>query len=128
LNVGATTRAGSISQALAGNQKLGQEEFLKLLITQLTNQDPLSPQDDKEFLAQMAQFSTVEGVSEMSKAMYQLQGAALIGKTVDATVASAAGSEQITGVVKAVYFRNDEVHFTVNDRDVTLSQISQVRA
>jgi flagellar basal-body rod modification protein FlgD len=128
MNVGAATRAGSISQALAGNQKLGQEEFLKLLITQLTNQDPLSPQDDKEFLAQMAQFSTVEGVGEMSKAMYQLQGASLIGRTVDATVASASGTDQITGVVKAVYFKGNEVHFTVNDRDVTLSQISQVRA
>lgn len=50
---------------------LGQEEFLKLMTAQLKNQDPMQPMENGEFLGQMAQFSTVNSIGEMSK---QLQG------------------------------------------------------
>jgi len=50
---------------------LGQAEFLKLMMAQLKNQDPLAPMENGEFLGQMAQFSTVNSIGEMSK---QLQG------------------------------------------------------
>jgi len=50
---------------------LGQAEFLKLMMAQLKNQDPLEPMENGEFLGQMAQFSTVNSIGEMSK---QLQG------------------------------------------------------
>jgi len=51
------------------NRQLGQGEFLTLMITQLQNQDPMAPMENGEFIAQMAQFSTVEGISEMSQSM-----------------------------------------------------------
>lgn len=47
--------------------QLGKEEFLKLLITQLENQDPLNPMDDKEFVAQLAQFSSLEQLTNISE-------------------------------------------------------------
>ena len=47
--------------------QLGKEEFLKLLITQLQNQDPLNPMDDKEFVAQLAQFSSLEQLTNISE-------------------------------------------------------------
>ncbi|MFN2268547.1 MAG: flagellar hook assembly protein FlgD [Desulfonatronovibrio sp.] len=47
--------------------QLGKEEFLKLLITQLENQDPLNPMDDKEFVAQLAQFSSLEQLTNISQ-------------------------------------------------------------
>ncbi|MEO4053519.1 flagellar hook assembly protein FlgD [Solibacillus sp. CAU 1738] len=55
-----------------GNSELGKDAFLKLLITQLQNQDPTNPMDDREFIAQMAQFSSLEQMQNMTKAMEDL--------------------------------------------------------
>jgi flagellar basal-body rod modification protein FlgD len=59
------TQSSSYSRGL----DLGKDTFLKLLISQMRNQDPLNPVDDKEFLAQMAQFSTLEQIQNLSNAM-----------------------------------------------------------
>ncbi len=53
---------------------LGQEDFLKLLMTQLQNQDPMKPMDNGEFMGQMAQFSTVQGITEMGESVDNLVG------------------------------------------------------
>ncbi len=70
----------------------GESDFLKLLVAQLNNQNPLSPQENGEFLAQLAQFSTVEGVEKLNLTMEQfssgmlsnqaLQATALVGRSV----------------------------------------------
>ena len=53
-----------------GNKNtLGQEDFLKLMTTQLQNQDPFAPMDNGDFIAQMAQFSTVTGITQMGETM-----------------------------------------------------------
>ena len=49
--------------------QLGQEDFLKLMTTQLQNQDPFAPVDNADFIAQMAQFSTVTGITSMDETM-----------------------------------------------------------
>ncbi len=59
---------GSASQS----QQLGQSEFFALMIAQLRNQDPTSPQDGAEFLGQLAQFGTVNGISEMQSSLERL--------------------------------------------------------
>ena len=53
----------------AGNGTLGQSDFLKLMTTQLQNQDPFEPMDNGDFIAQMAQFSTVTGISEVNESL-----------------------------------------------------------
>lgn len=54
------------------NSTLGKDAFLQILITQLQNQDPTNPMDDREFIAQMAQFSSLEQMQNMTKAMESL--------------------------------------------------------
>ena len=74
------------------NKDLGKNEFLKLLVAQLNNQNPLEPQGNGEFIAQLAQFSQVEGIEKLNKSMesmlssYQssqaLQASSLVGRKV----------------------------------------------
>ena len=56
----------------ANSEKLGQKDFLKLMTTQLQNQDPFAPMDNGDFIAQMAQFSTVTGIEEMNNSIGKL--------------------------------------------------------
>lgn len=86
--------AGTGTGAAAPQQtaRLGQEDFFKLLITQLRNQDPLKPLASGEFLSQIAQFSTVSGVQDLQRSFRELAGSlyssqalqasALVGRTV----------------------------------------------
>jgi flagellar basal-body rod modification protein FlgD len=65
-----TKAADPASPTTANGQKiLGQEDFLKLLLTQLQNQDPLKPLEDKEFIAQTAQFSQLDQMSKLVSLM-----------------------------------------------------------
>ena len=57
------------SQKPASKDNLGQEDFLKLMTTQLQNQDPFAPMENAEFIGQMAQFSTVTGIAEIGQAL-----------------------------------------------------------
>ncbi len=125
--ISAAQPSASLAGAIAGNQKLGQQQFLNLLITQLTHQDPLNPQEDKEFVAQMAQFSSLEGMTSLNATMGKLQSAAMLGKTVDAQVVTDGLPSSITGKVSALAFRSDGVHLTVNGRDLTMDQVVNVR-
>ncbi len=79
----------SSTSALATNS-MGMEDFLKILMTQLTFQDPMKPMDNQEFMAQMAQFTSLEQTQQMNDKMSQLitnqaalQSVGLIGRTVD---------------------------------------------
>lgn len=61
---------------------LGKDDFLKILIAQLQNQDPLNPMEDREFVAQMAQFSTLEQMMSMNKAIQSMVHAQMSGSLV----------------------------------------------
>lgn len=76
----------------AANKALGQSEFMTLLITQLENQNPLAPQDNTAFVAQLAQFSSLQGIEDLNrnvvsmsgnlKSSQAIQASALVGHTV----------------------------------------------
>lgn len=86
------------------NNQLGKDDFLKLLITQLSNQDPTNPMENTEFIAQMAQFSSLEQMTNMNESFAKMasminssQAANTIGKTVEINV----GDTTINGIVEA---------------------------
>ena len=86
-------------------QNLGKDDFLKLLITQLSYQDPTNPMEDKEFIAQMAQFSTLEQMTSMaadfSKLTSMLTGSEA-SQSLGRNVELVEGDRVVQGMVKAV--------------------------
>lgn len=76
LDVTALGLRGAGGQTREARQTLGQEDFLTLLVTQLRNQDPLNPLDNEAFVAQLAQFSTVSGITEMGATLGRLEALA----------------------------------------------------
>jgi flagellar basal-body rod modification protein FlgD len=67
------------------NAELDRDAFLQLLITQLRHQDPLNPMDDRDFIAQMAQFSTLEQMQQLNSAFERNQAFGMIGRNIDAS-------------------------------------------
>src|SRR3954462_14686221 len=69
----ATTGTTSTKKTDAsGNQILGKDDFLKLMVAQMKNQDPINPADDKDNIAQMAQFSSLEQITNLANATQEL--------------------------------------------------------
>ena len=109
-------------------QSLGKDDFLKLLITQLSNQDPTSPMDNTQFISQMAQFSSLEQITNMNAEFAKMNsmlvssnGVNTIGKTVDINV----GDANTTGVVEAVTF-GENPQVKVNGMYYDMAQIAAV--
>ncbi len=114
------------------NAALGQNDFLMLLVAQLKYQDPMKPADSTQFMGEMAQFSTVQGVTSMGTTLAAMshasdvsQGIALIGKTVsylapDGTTAS--------GTVGSVSSADSGVTLHLAAGDVALKDVLGVSA
>lgn len=119
------------SNTIEGRQQsnqMGKDEFLKLLLTQLSHQDPTAPMDNTEFVAQMAQFSSLEQIHNMSEGFNKMaalmnnnDAVATLGKTVDIEV----GSDKITGVVESVT-RGQTPQVLVNGNYYNLEYINTV--
>ncbi|MDR0455125.1 MAG: flagellar hook assembly protein FlgD [Treponema sp.] len=109
-------------------QNLGKDDFLKLLITQLSYQDPTAPMEDKEFIAQMAQFSTLEQMTSMAadfaklSAMITETGASsALGRGVELTD----GERVVQGTIKAVT-RGEIPQVLVNGAYYNWDQVTKV--
>ncbi|MDR2552758.1 MAG: flagellar hook assembly protein FlgD [Treponema sp.] len=124
-------------------QALGKDDFLQLLMKQLSYQDPLAPMEDKEFIAQMAQFSSLEQITSMAQGFNKLSGdfsriadllsgseaSAALGKPVEITD----GERLVQGTVRAVtrgkipqvlvngsYYNWDQVQTVFEEKEAAL--------
>lgn len=92
---GAASAAAGTTAATPPQKSLGQDAFLKLLITQLQHQDPTQPKNDTEFIAQLAQFSSLEKLTEISASIRALEQA-LLGDVPEPAGAEASSSTPST--------------------------------
>ncbi|MBI3964347.1 MAG: flagellar hook assembly protein FlgD [Chloroflexi bacterium] len=132
ITAAAATAAAPTANATPAADRLGKQDFLKILIAQLRNQDPMKPMEDREFISQMAQFSSLEAMQNLDKRVEELAGAqalgqaaALIGKRVDAKLDS---GEQISGIVEEVRLGDGKPRFVVDGRLIDHGQITVVGA
>ena len=124
------------SLAPASSNALGLQDFMKVLLTQLTFQDPLKPMDNQAFMTQMAQFSALEQSQQLNERMQQLlenqaalQSIGLLGRTVDVLV----DGTRSTGTVTAMGLQGAAPLLTVSLpggavlADIALPQLLAVR-
>lgn len=127
---------GTSGTAAPSQTNLNMQDFLKVLLTQLTYQDPLKPMDNEQFMAQIAQFTTLQQTQQMNGNIAQLvtnqaslQSVGLIGRTVDLTT----NSGPITGTVSALSLAGSTPQLTIKTAagatlpNIDLSQITAVR-
>ena len=107
------------------SQSLNQADFLKLLVTQMTSQDPLNPQSDTAFAAQLAQFSALQESTVMAGNMQGMQATGLIGSTVS-VAASSNSTQGATGVVSQVDMSSGTPQIEINGQLYSLSQITSI--
>ena len=125
---------GSTASNLQANG-MGMQDFLKILLTQLTYQDPLKPMDNQQFMAQMAQFTSLQQTQQLNEktdalltTQASLQSVGLIGRTVEIGT----GANAIRGTVTALSLATDTPQLTVKTSEnatltgITLSQITTV--
>ena len=127
--VGAALKAGT-DRATGNAAQVSSDQFLRLLVTQLQNQDPLSPLSSEEFITQMAQFQMLEEMMETSQntgstmlgARLSLAGG-LIGRVVTAETADGL---LVTGVVDRVIVEDGEPSLIIGNEMISLDSVTEV--
>ena len=103
---------------VSGNMTLDESDFLMLLITELSNQDPLDPMSDREFIDQLATLNTLSETTKLNEnmlTMQMLQAAELVGREVEAV---GPNGEHVEGTVTEVWFIDSEPWLTIDDEAV----------
>ncbi len=107
---------------------MGKDDFLKILITQLSHQDPTEPLKDQDFIAQMAQFSSLEQMQNMSKNMTRIadrQSMELVGKFVAGP--DALNGDRVSGIATAImYDDSGKVLLNVGERMVDVNDVKVI--
>ena len=134
----------SITKAMTGGAggELGKDQFLELLVTELKYQDPLHPKDDKSFIAELAQFSSLEQATNTAKALNDLISLQknkpdysylnFIGKKVEYTYTYTDPNtedtrvETATGIISSIRLNDGNPEFYVGDTKIKLEDINQI--
>ncbi|ASA26352.1 flagellar hook capping FlgD N-terminal domain-containing protein [Paenibacillus donghaensis] len=128
-NSSSANTANSIKKTVGGSV-MGKDQFLKILITQLQHQDPMQPMEDKEFIAQMAQFTSLEqlmNISTQLTAMNQSLGnvSGLIGKEI--TWNDAKTKLPVTGTVESIVVSSGIQYAVVGAARIAITDITEIQ-
>lgn len=117
---GSSGTYSSSSPQLKRPDELGKMDFLNILVTQLRYQDPLNPMDDKEFIAQLAQFSTLEQMTEQTRWSQMSYALGLVGQEVMfRTDDGGVGA----GIVKSMRMVDGKPMLSFGEMDIRLDQV-----
>lgn len=118
-------------QPKANDNLLTKDTFLKLMLAQLTHQDPLNPQDSSTFLNQLAQLTQLEqminlntGLDNLLRTQAYTQAVTLIGRQVKIMPPE---QEEVEGVVEKVVFQNNQIGVVVAGKVYSLSEVMEVK-
>ncbi|MDE6313141.1 MAG: hypothetical protein K2M46_05905 [Lachnospiraceae bacterium] len=124
-----TASSGSnISDTKDSGSKLGKDAFLQLLVTQMKYQDPLDPQDNSEYVAQLATFSQLEELQNMSNTLQVSQASSLVGETVIMKTKSNVTGETtyVAGTVDFVSIENGKAYLSINGDKYSIDDLDKV--
>jgi len=115
-----------------GASGLGKDSFLKLLVTELRHQDPTRPMEDREFIAQMAQFSTLEQMTNLNTEVRNLLTSArsaeafsVLGKNIESY--DTVSKKAVSGKVSSVFYKGDELMLKVGSDEVAMRNVHSVQ-
>lgn len=110
-----------------GRSDLGIEDFLTLLTAQLQNQNMMEPASDTEFIAQMAQFSSLQALQELSSMFQSTQAVSYIGKNVIVkNVYDDSSDTYLSGVVQSVNFEEGVPYLLIGEKYYKISDVTDV--
>jgi flagellar basal-body rod modification protein FlgD len=113
--VTASASSGGVASIAGSGNQLDEADFLMLLVTELSNQDPLDPLADREFIAQMAQLNTLSQTIDLNEninTLQMLQATSLVGRQVEAI---GPNGERLEGVVTEVWFIDSQPWLAIDD-------------
>lgn len=121
------TNRTAATSSLTGNSSLGKDAFLQLLVTQMKYQDPLNPNTDTQFVAQLAQFSQLEQLQNLNSTYTQSQAFSMIGKYVIIETKDSNGNPiEVDGKVDFVTKYNNETFLSVGGNLYSLSDVQSI--
>lgn len=112
-NTSSTSSTSATKRNTGGT--LGKDDFLRLLVTQMQNQDPLNPTEDTEFIAQMAQFTSLEQMQNLVKVTQFQQASTMIDKNIKAEVTENGYTQLVYGRVTSAREVKGEMYLTLNN-------------
>jgi flagellar basal-body rod modification protein FlgD len=134
IDIAAVSQNKSVFQNIKSHEdksSLGKDDFLRILTTQLSNQDPSNPLQDKEFIAQMATFSTLEQMTNLNKTFEKFASSQMsqytnaIGKEITWTPNGT--STPVTGMVTGVSAQEGNFYYMVGEEKVPTDQVTEIK-
>lgn len=134
IDISAVSQNNSVFQNSKSHEEkssLGKDDFLRILTTQLSNQDPSNPLQDKEFIAQMATFSTLEQMTNLNKSFEKFTSSQMsqytnaIGKEISWTPAG--DTAPVFGTVTGVSTQNGNFYYMVGNEKVPTNLVTEIK-
>jgi flagellar basal-body rod modification protein FlgD len=122
--------SNSANSVLGGGGALGQQQFLQLLVAQLKNQDPMQPMDNTQFVAELAQFSSLEALQQIESNQESSLGSQLLSQAMGLlghkVTAKGSNGSPVTATVQGIQMKNSDVLLDLGSTTVHLSDVQEI--